>query len=86
MAINVDDTVIFLFLRSPISQLPASSFPKGSSERLRRWREAASPAGLVGGWSYRQRRTILPYVSMIVIMSTITIIVIATPTSEPVYS
>ena len=53
---------ILLFLRSPISHLPASSFTKGPSERLRRWREAASQAGLVSGHSHttmRARRTIL---------------------------
>ena len=43
-------------LQSPISHLPASSFAKGPSERLKCWIEAASTADLVVGRSYTTMR------------------------------
>ena len=56
------------FLRSPISHLLASSFPKGPSEKLRRWRQAGSQAGLVGGCSYTTMRAKTHYLLYIVMV------------------
>ena len=60
MAINVDTVVS---TNGPISHLPASSFAKGPSERLKCWIEAASTAGLVVGRSYPTMRAKTHYLA-----------------------
>ena len=53
MAINVDDTVV---PTKPNQPLTGFQFPKKSFAKTKMVREAASPAGLVGGHSYTTMR------------------------------